>query len=450
MADQIIDKRTVAIPGPTSTVPGPRGLPGVNAVPADEAVAAYMSASDSDTRAALDARMPFRWHGHMLVFGDSIARGYDATNMTGYAAITARTLGMTPHNYAVAGSTFMTLNASGGLLTNNIPDQAKTALADTSYDHAAVTLITISGGINDGYNIDNPAYRAAESLLDMIATLASGFPNARIVVLIGLSGGMIHNTPLGDMQGQLRNFMAQLAPATGATLVDASLWLAGNAAYANTSTGEHIHPNDAGHQVIAGRLLNLLLTGASVDGAGVQPYGLRLPAGDNPPTAANPYITTRYDGGLTIVSNLYLYTTRDMVVVDGSLDFAIADPLPAGYTDASYADQGGMKDYLHVAALPAGLCPRITTPVPQQVRMQKWKTGVGGNVLDPRRLTAFTRAQIDPSKGYGGVIEATMVVDNVNLSQYEKNLTLGAGAVFDLGVHMTWPLAVPNTNLPNI
>jgi hypothetical protein len=49
MADQIIDKRTVAIPGPVSTVPGPQGLPGVNAVPADEAVAAYMSGSAGPT-----------------------------------------------------------------------------------------------------------------------------------------------------------------------------------------------------------------------------------------------------------------------------------------------------------------------------------------------------------------------------------------------------------------
>jgi hypothetical protein len=58
MADQIIDKRTVAIPGPSVTGPeGPRGLPGVNAVENDAAVAAYVQADDSATFQALRQRV---------------------------------------------------------------------------------------------------------------------------------------------------------------------------------------------------------------------------------------------------------------------------------------------------------------------------------------------------------------------------------------------------------
>lgn len=58
MTDQIIDKRTVAIMGPASTVSGPQGLPGVNAVPADEAVAAYIGTTGaSETQSAFDARV---------------------------------------------------------------------------------------------------------------------------------------------------------------------------------------------------------------------------------------------------------------------------------------------------------------------------------------------------------------------------------------------------------
>lgn len=60
MADQIIDKRSVAIPGPIGQ-PGPRGeqgLPGVNAVPADQAVASYALAQGSALHKALESWRP--------------------------------------------------------------------------------------------------------------------------------------------------------------------------------------------------------------------------------------------------------------------------------------------------------------------------------------------------------------------------------------------------------
>lgn len=70
MANQIIDRRTVAIPGPAGDdgvdgakgdkgdtgERGPQGLPGVNAVPADDAVASYVGTDGTETQSALDAR----------------------------------------------------------------------------------------------------------------------------------------------------------------------------------------------------------------------------------------------------------------------------------------------------------------------------------------------------------------------------------------------------------
>lgn len=58
--DQIIDKRTVAIPGPIGKPDpqGNQGIPGVTAVPADEAVAAYISTADTKTASALTTWRP--------------------------------------------------------------------------------------------------------------------------------------------------------------------------------------------------------------------------------------------------------------------------------------------------------------------------------------------------------------------------------------------------------
>jgi hypothetical protein len=57
MVDQIIDKRTVFLPGPQGKLGpvGPQGLPGVNAVDNDTAVAAYIGSDQSRTSAVLRA-----------------------------------------------------------------------------------------------------------------------------------------------------------------------------------------------------------------------------------------------------------------------------------------------------------------------------------------------------------------------------------------------------------
>lgn len=57
MVDQIIDKRTIAIPGPIGP-DGPQGIPGVNAVENDQAVAAYIGNNTTNVHAALENWRP--------------------------------------------------------------------------------------------------------------------------------------------------------------------------------------------------------------------------------------------------------------------------------------------------------------------------------------------------------------------------------------------------------
>lgn len=73
MTDQIVDRRQVFLPGPEGPQgkQGEQGLPGVNAVDNDTAVAGYVQAGRSETRAALDRLRP--------AAGNAVYLGLDPT-----------------------------------------------------------------------------------------------------------------------------------------------------------------------------------------------------------------------------------------------------------------------------------------------------------------------------------------------------------------------------------
>lgn len=102
--DQIIDKRRImAIPGPASTVPGPQGLPGVNAVPADQAVAAYLTGPESASHelfaTKLDASVAEATYGRRtnLVY---FASSYPGMNIAGVLDAVKTDVGLKPGSQA--------------------------------------------------------------------------------------------------------------------------------------------------------------------------------------------------------------------------------------------------------------------------------------------------------------------------------------------------------------
>lgn len=96
MTEQIVDLMEANMPGPRgATDPqGPQGLPGVDAVPADEAVAAYVL-GDSATQQAL-AGLKGRWGSHVPFFGDSITAGYLSGGVT-FRDVLSSTFGFEDH-----------------------------------------------------------------------------------------------------------------------------------------------------------------------------------------------------------------------------------------------------------------------------------------------------------------------------------------------------------------
>lgn len=146
MSEQIVDLIEAVYPGPRSlTGPqGPQGLPGVNAVDNDEAVASYVTDPGSMTYRALHAQR------HAVVFGDSICYGVGASS-TGkrYTSLLCSMLHVSEHNYAVSGSAFGQVPGNSGALRPRVIDQVERAAADRSWDHGLTRFVLVGAGVND-------------------------------------------------------------------------------------------------------------------------------------------------------------------------------------------------------------------------------------------------------------------------------------------------------------
>jgi lysophospholipase L1-like esterase len=246
MTDQIIDKRTVAIPGPASTVPGPPGLPGVNAVPADQAVAAYVSDRSSATFKAL------RWRGcdTMVTFGDSMTVT-GSTQAACWEFLVGAALGLRVRNYGVGGMGFLNGGTTYGVQLDN-------ALADSGVDRSKVRYVIVNGSTNDiGRNTDD-LYAAAS---DWAARVKAAYPNADYIALSTLCGANVrwidraNDDRLADLMPQIRAVSQALSMSGFQVIGNAHLWLLYNTQY---SQSDGLHPNDQGHQVIARNVVQAL------------------------------------------------------------------------------------------------------------------------------------------------------------------------------------------------
>lgn len=243
MVDQIADLLESITPGARGPEgpEGPRGLPGVNAVENDEAVAAYIGASDSHTRAALD-----EWSGAnrttAVFLGDSITAGLGVAETERWPRLLCDKMGWREANYAVSGDTVQEFAA-----------QASKALAGE--DAARVGHVFVCGGVNN-----QPADDPAESLAETISRLHAAWPHAPIIMGVGPMG---YNLSLGAGSSQTwRNRRALYARLRRAALdtglcavVDMSEWYLRDQSLLQ---GDHMHPNKDGHRLIAGMMRSTL------------------------------------------------------------------------------------------------------------------------------------------------------------------------------------------------
>ena len=147
MSEQIVDLiEALPQPGPRGHPGerGPQGLPGVNAVNNDEAVASYIGSEGSGTASALAECWPRFSRRRFVVFGDSWT-----TPLAGGVCIPEEAVAMVGGsivaNYGVAGAKLAPVTMTGSCLEA----QANAAAADGTVDKSLVSDVLVIMGVNN-------------------------------------------------------------------------------------------------------------------------------------------------------------------------------------------------------------------------------------------------------------------------------------------------------------
>lgn len=201
----------------------------------DGAVAGFVNKTDSATRQALDLHYVKVFESpHIVTIGDSYASPTDGRS---WAVQLANLLNATLHNYAIAGTGYLTTDA-----TKNYQAQADKAVADKSYDHNRVQYVIVGGSRNDIG--DYTAHQTA--MARIYETTATSFPNARIIFVPMLwdwkpVGGYWRSNASAIMSGVMSHARAEAIPY-------AWTWLLG---MPERFSGTDIHPDETGSLIIA-------------------------------------------------------------------------------------------------------------------------------------------------------------------------------------------------------
>ena len=270
MVDQIIDKRTVAIPGPIGTVtPQVQALhdetkayrdqaetfAGQSHDQLDQATTSLLTDTTTHARGALDD-WRYGTGAHAVFIGDSITQGYLASDTAHrWTTLTSKAFGWTEHNYGIGGSGFI---ASGQADYGRFDNQAAHAAADTSYDRNRVAWVFIEGGVNDSAVTADAIAQAQSTAKATVAALRATYPNARLMAVIAPCGSLdpaahtLGNTPIVNRLPYFTAMMATMA-SLGCMTLPGYRYLSTNVNY---QSSDRVHPNDAGYALIAAYVAN--------------------------------------------------------------------------------------------------------------------------------------------------------------------------------------------------
>lgn len=197
----------------------------------------------------------------VLFIGDSITQGFRATNSgKRWSTLVTKAIGGIEKNIAVGGAGFV---AQGSTNTGRFDLQAAQFAQDTSFDHNAVRLIFVEGGVNDDPTKVSDGAIACKA---MLGTLKQAFPHAMIVGIIGLScwlDSTTHNTGNIPISHRRKYYQAmrQIMADNGCEVLTGEMMISRNGKYASD---DYVHPNDDGYQMIASFVLSLL-AGRAID-----------------------------------------------------------------------------------------------------------------------------------------------------------------------------------------
>lgn len=201
---------------------------------ADQTIAGFVNDTSSATRQSLDLHyVKVFEHPILVTIGDSYA---SPTDNRSWAVQLAGLLGADLHNYAWAGSGYLTA------ADHNFQAQADQAARDTSYDHNRVQYVVIAGGRND----IGDTKAISQAISQTAGTLANAFPHARIIFVPMLWDWK----PCGGYWRSAEAAGTQLAGISRRSefIPWAHTWLLG---YNTYFSGTDIHPNAEGSMVIA-------------------------------------------------------------------------------------------------------------------------------------------------------------------------------------------------------
>ncbi|MCI1635216.1 SGNH/GDSL hydrolase family protein [Bifidobacterium sp.] len=314
MVDQIIDCVNAGLIGNH----GRQGLPGVNALPTDEAVAEYITDVDAKTRSALNATasdltaiknlrervdaVDFVTNDVCVVIGDSIAVGLNVEPTKRWTSLFCSEMGLTEKNYAVSGTGYL----------NKIPfaNQIDQAIDDTSFDNDRVGLVIVSGGIND-VSTNDITLEASKDF----GVIRMEFPVAKLMVVPCLVCNKYNDQTVIQKTG-VNEMICRAAAQNGADFVakGAMTWLVGTDSMAQQ---DNLHPNEMGHRFIASNIESLYNGGtASAAGSNIS-LPLKFQLADDPKYVVN--TPTRYYSLNRIGENLLMFTgTQTINVADES------------------------------------------------------------------------------------------------------------------------------------
>lgn len=279
----------------------------------DGAVAGLLGDASSATRAAL-SHARYAPGSHAVFIGDSITQGYlTSSGSKRWSTILCRMFDWIEHNYAVGGTGWI-----NGAQANRFDGQCSRAAADSSYDHMLVSHVFLFGGVNDGAG---DTATATERARQCVATLRAAYPNARIVTGTGMQGPLKVGATQGGVPVVSRlvyyRSVARALQGTGVVCVpDCWRWLMTRPDLCNDDL---LHPNDAGHAVIAGIMAQIVQGTYST------------------PTVADnqPVYQVSYAANVT-VRRIGLDVGADRVTVYGSVEAQVAD-------DSKYLNSFSMR-----------------------------------------------------------------------------------------------------------
>lgn len=187
------------------------------------------------------------WIGDSFVQANSLSSaGLDQTKR--FSTLVSNYFNLTEKNYAVGGM---------GYITGETPysTQLTTAIADHTYDHADVTHVFISGGIND-LNTEDKETLLAPAVKALVDSAYAEYKNAKIYVI----PLMYYDKNISqDAYWTYKTIANVCAEAKALLIPNAYTWL--NGMLGNILDGTH--PNIDGHALIASHIQNALTTGDS-------------------------------------------------------------------------------------------------------------------------------------------------------------------------------------------